>query len=243
MASTLTDANSDNPYVRLEGACTSQRRVYSLLSPLLLMLLLLLLRSPVRQQPALVSLGSNFGLPDSVVVVTEANVAAARERLRAALLANGGPNCHGQFSPHRYAFLFAPGSYDLDVEVGFYTQVAGLGRRPEDVTFTGRRGVHVDNCGPRPPAPHVGSPYADVGALDNFWRSAENLRVSGTLVWATSQAALAAAPSPVHTSRREEMLFTGFPRRRRRCAASSPSAWSSLRRAGGRRAASPRTCG
>ena len=76
------------------------------------------------------------------------------------------------------------------------TQVAGLGRTPEQVTFTNRagRGLTVRNCGPEPPGPaHQGRPlaggYADVGALNNFWRSAENLRVNGTLVWAASQAA------------------------------------------------------
>ena len=31
------------------------------------------------------------------------------------------------------------------------------------------------------------NPNPKLGALDNFWRSAENLRVNGTLVWAASQ--------------------------------------------------------
>mmetsp|Transcript_47549 Transcript_47549/g.110287 ORF Transcript_47549/g.110287 Transcript_47549/m.110287 type:complete len:554 (-) Transcript_47549:128-1789(-) len=67
--------------------------------------------------------------------------------------------------------------------------VAGLGRRASEVNFTGSRGVHALNCGPHPPSPHIGKPYADVGALDNFWRSAENLHVDGLMRWATSQAA------------------------------------------------------
>jgi len=138
----------------------------------------------------------NFGLPASVVIVAEDTVEHARERLHAALRTNSGPNCRGQFSPHRFAFLFLPGEYALDLEVGFYMQVAGLGRAPEQVTFINQqgRGLHVRNCGPEPPGPpHQGRPgvggYADVGALDNFWRSAENLRVNGTLLWAASQAA------------------------------------------------------
>ena len=116
----------------------------------------------------------NFGLPASVVIVAENTVEHARQRLRVALSANSGPNCRGQFSPHRFAFLFLPGNYELDLEIGFYMQVAGLGRTPEQVTFTNRagRGLHVRNCGPEPPGPpHQGRPliggYADVGALDN----------------------------------------------------------------------------
>src|SRR4029450_9499357 len=42
-----------------------------------------------------------------------------------------------QFGPGRYAYLFKPGQYNLDVEVGFYMHVAGLGRSPDDVSITG----------------------------------------------------------------------------------------------------------
>src|SRR5579859_4335414 len=38
-----------------------------------------------------------------------------------------------QFGSDRYALLFKPGMYDLDVQVGFYTQVIGLGKSPDDV--------------------------------------------------------------------------------------------------------------
>src|ERR1051326_5183122 len=36
-----------------------------------------------------------------------------------------------QFGSDRYALLFKPGKYDLDVQVGFYTQVIGLGKSPD----------------------------------------------------------------------------------------------------------------
>ena len=39
-------------------------------------------------------------------------------------------NVPGQWAWTRYALLFMPGTYDLKVEVGFYTSVAGLGRLP-----------------------------------------------------------------------------------------------------------------
>lgn len=38
-----------------------------------------------------------------------------------------------QFGTERYAILFKPGTYQVLFDVGFYTQVAGLGRNPDDV--------------------------------------------------------------------------------------------------------------
>jgi len=42
-----------------------------------------------------------------------------------------------EFSDKRYAFLLTPGSYNLDVRVGYNTQVIGLGESPDDVTIIG----------------------------------------------------------------------------------------------------------
>ena len=83
-----------------------------------------------------------------------------------------------QFGTNRYALLFMPGSYNVSVPVGFYTQVAGLGAQPTDVTLTGG-GVHVDAA------------WSGGNATQNFWRGVENLSdtpSSGTLEWAVSQA-------------------------------------------------------
>jgi hypothetical protein len=83
-----------------------------------------------------------------------------------------------QFGPERYAYLFKPGHYNLDVNVGFYTQVLGLGQTPDAVTITGA--VHSE-------ANWLG----DGNATCNFWRSCENLAVAPTgsapLHWAVSQ--------------------------------------------------------
>lgn len=102
---------------------------------------------------------------------------------------NGGhtPGNHGQFSTARYAFLFAPGTYTADVPVGFYTTIHGLGETPESVVFSGDKGVFCEE----------GDYEFDVGALDTFWRGAENFRHNGTaqwmgntgMLWAVSQAA------------------------------------------------------
>src|SRR5690348_6127990 len=47
-----------------------------------------------------------------------------------------------EFGPERHALLFLPGEYHLDVPVGFYTEVVGLGASPDAVHITGN--VHAD---------------------------------------------------------------------------------------------------
>ncbi len=89
----------------------------------------------------------------------------------------------------RYSLLFKPGTYGstanpLDIQVGYYTEVAGLGQNPGDVTING--GVTAYG--------HNGS-----GSLNTFWRSVSNLTVhvvptadgchTGNEMWAVSQAA------------------------------------------------------
>ncbi|MEU9201480.1 discoidin domain-containing protein [Streptomyces sp. NPDC048332] len=84
-----------------------------------------------------------------------------------------------QFGSGRHAFFFKPGTYDnINAQIGFYTQIAGLGLKPDDTTFNGD--VTVD------------AGWFNGNATQNFWRSAENLAlnpVSGTDRWAVSQAA------------------------------------------------------
>ncbi|GAA4266895.1 adenylyl cyclase [Frondihabitans peucedani] len=91
----------------------------------------------------------------------------------------------------RVALLFEPGTYGtaadpLVFQVGYYTEVAGLGQSPTDVTINGAVNVYnrcltADNC----------------IALDNFWRSISNLTINptggtgcrtNTEFWAVSQA-------------------------------------------------------
>jgi hypothetical protein len=83
-----------------------------------------------------------------------------------------------QFGTGRFAFLFKPGRYELDLPVGFYTHVAGVGRNPGDVTIAGH--VWTDAA------------WMNHNATCNFWRAVENLTVAppdGVNVWAVSQAA------------------------------------------------------
>ncbi len=105
-----------------------------------------------------------------------------------AIAAQQVPN---QFGPQRYALLFKPGTYGsaahpLNFQVGYYTEVAGLGASPSDVVINGS--VYVRN-------------QCDSGgcvALNNFWRSLSNLTINVTTptfgcysgeFWAVSQAA------------------------------------------------------
>ena len=80
----------------------------------------------------------------------------------------------GQFTEDRYALLFEEGSYDVTVYEGYYTSVAGLGLAPTDTKLGG---FHV---------------YADLesnnNATHNFWRTVENVTVTGNVQWAVSQA-------------------------------------------------------
>ena len=64
----------------------------------------------------------------------------------------------------------------MDVPVGFYTQVLGLGVTPDLVEFTSQSGVFSSEE----------SPKITQGSLTNFWRSAENFK-TGDMMWAVSQ--------------------------------------------------------
>ena len=101
-----------------------------------------------------------------------------------------------QFGPQRYALLFEPGTYGsvvdpLIFQVGYYTEVAGLGQSPGDVVVNGSIDVY-NQCF----ATTDGT--SNCIALDNFWRSLSNLTINvaggsgcqtNTEFWAVSQAA------------------------------------------------------
>jgi hypothetical protein len=82
-----------------------------------------------------------------------------------------------EFGPKRHALLFLPGEYHLDIAVGFYTQVLGLGAAPDAVHISGN--VHAD------------ASHDNNNATTTFWRAAEGFSVTpagGTMQWAVSQA-------------------------------------------------------
>ncbi len=84
---------------------------------------------------------------------------------------------HNEFGPQRNALLFLPGSYSVDVPVGFYTEVMGLGASPDATRIAGN--MHAD------------ANLEHNNATTTFWRAAEGLSVAptgGTMQWAVSQA-------------------------------------------------------
>ncbi|RYC04474.1 adenylyl cyclase [Nocardioides zhouii] len=102
-----------------------------------------------------------------------------------------------EMSSERWSLLFLPGTYGtaaepLQIKVGYYTEVAGLGASPSDTVINGKVEVYNRCLSDGPTQPYC-------VALNNFWRSLSNLTidVNGTgqdgcrasaNFWATSQA-------------------------------------------------------
>jgi hypothetical protein len=83
-----------------------------------------------------------------------------------------------EFGDNRYALMFKPGNYQLDIKVGYYMSIIGLGESPNDVVING---LLISK----------GEPNGNVTC--NFWRSVENITFAppnGALnIWGVSQAA------------------------------------------------------
>ncbi len=128
--------------------------------------------------------------PANVKIFTSATSTATIQATCDAIFAtNGGqtPPDHGQFVNNGYALLFAPGTYTgLTINIGYYTSILGLGTSPSATTINS-----------------VSSPQGNnnfqIGALNSFWRSAENFSTTPAthwsstpligMTWAVSQAA------------------------------------------------------
>jgi hypothetical protein len=137
---------------------------------------------PVKTPAGVPDLGPNVKIFDPSMSTSE---------IKAAVDAIAAEQVSNQFGTQRYALLFMPGTYGsptapLNFQVGYYTEVAGLGSLPGDVSVNGTIDVYNQCFGP-----------GDCTALVNFWRSLSNLTInvagkdgcqSGEF-WATSQAA------------------------------------------------------
>lgn len=83
-----------------------------------------------------------------------------------------------QFGTPRDAIMFKPGTYNIEIPVGFFTHVIGLGALPDDVHIVGQVVSY-------PVLPNNNS-------TQNFWRGIENFSVTppgGGMLWSVSQAA------------------------------------------------------
>ena len=83
-----------------------------------------------------------------------------------------------QFGTQRYELMFEPGTYNLSIPVGFYTEIVGLGQSPTQTVITGG-GIYANAA------------WNDGNATENFWRGVDNITLdpsSGSTEWAVSQA-------------------------------------------------------
>ncbi|WP_426506922.1 adenylyl cyclase [Dactylosporangium sp. McL0621] len=136
--------------------------------------------------------GRPSGQPDFGPNVKIFDPSMTVEQIQATVDAVHAQQVDNEMGTQRYTLLFKPGTYGtpdhpLVFQVGYYTEVAGLGLNPTDTVINGHVDVYnrclaADNC----------------IALVNFWRSLSNLtinvagaadcRASGEF-WAVSQAA------------------------------------------------------
>src|SRR6266511_1831516 len=137
-----------------------------------------------------VSEGAGAATPDFGPNVKIFDPSMSTSEIKAAVDAIAAQQVPNQFGTQRYALLFKPGTYGsaaapLNFQVGYYTEVAGLGSSPHDVTVNGTIDVYNQCFGP-----------GDCTALVNFWRSLSNLTINVAgkggcqfgEFWATSQA-------------------------------------------------------
>jgi hypothetical protein len=165
--------------------------------------------TPVRSRLAVLLVAAVIGASVSLALIGGASAATnalpnfgpnvlvfdpsmPQSQIQAAVDSVAAQQVDNEFGTQRYALLFMPGTYGsaanpLVFQVGYYTEVAGLGASPNDVTINGHVDVYnrclaPDNC----------------VALVNFWRSLSNLTINVTGLdgcrasgdfWAVSQAA------------------------------------------------------
>jgi hypothetical protein len=137
--------------------------------------------------PTAAAAGADLG--PNVYVFTPAMAQSTIQSTLDAIATQQVPN---QFGTQRYALFFEPGSYGttadpLVFQVGYYTEVAGLGQNPDQTVITGSIDSYNQCFG--------GS--SGCVATDNFWRSVSNLTIdvaggsgcqANTEFWASSQA-------------------------------------------------------
>jgi hypothetical protein len=117
-------------------------------------------------------------------------------QIQATLDAAHAAQVNNEMGTTRHAYLFKPGTYGtaeqpLQIKVGYYTEIAGLGASPTDVVINGKVEVYnrcLENGG-----------TSNCLALVNFWRTLSNLSInvnsagqdgcrSSANFWAVSQA-------------------------------------------------------
>ena len=116
--------------------------------------------------------------------------------IQAVLDATYAAQVDAEMGTRRYAYYFKPGTYGtaerpLQIKVGYYTEIAGLGATPGDVVINGKVEVYNRCLGD--------GGTSNCLALNNFWRTIANLSIqvngagqdgcrASANFWAVSQA-------------------------------------------------------
>ncbi|WP_194244229.1 adenylyl cyclase [Nonomuraea phyllanthi] len=135
-------------------------------------------------------------LPDLGPNVTVFDPGMPVADIQATLDAAHAAQVDAEMGTARHAYLFRPGTYGtaeqpLQIKVGYYTEIAGLGASPTDVVINGKVEVYnrcLEDGG-----------TANCLALVNFWRTLSNLSINvnaagqdgcraSANIWAVSQA-------------------------------------------------------
>jgi hypothetical protein len=96
-------------------------------------------------------------------------------QIQATLDAAHAAQVDNEMGTNRHAYLFKPGTYGtadqpLQIKVGYYTEIAGLGASPTDVVINGKVEVY-NRC-------LANGGTANCLALVNFWRTLSNLSIN-----------------------------------------------------------------
>ncbi len=124
---------------------------------------------PQKTHPTNPDFGPNVIIFDPSMPTSE--IQATADAIHAMQVSN-------EMGAERYSLLFLPGTYGTDeeplqIKVGYYTEVAGLGASPGDVQINGAIEVY-NQCFDDPNNPE----FIGCFALNNFWRSLSNLTIN-----------------------------------------------------------------
>ncbi|WP_043444411.1 adenylyl cyclase [Arthrobacter sp. L77] len=152
--------------------------------------------APAGTTPAATKKAPPASAPDFGPNVTIFDPSMPVSEIQAAVDAVNTRQIDNEMGTEREALLFLPGTYGTDAEplqfkVGYYTEVAGLGASPSDVTINGKIEVY-NRC-------LEDNGTSNCIALNNFWRTLSNLTLevngagqdgcrASANFWAVSQA-------------------------------------------------------
>jgi hypothetical protein len=165
----------------------SRKRVTLVLGTIVAMIAALFLTAPSVAAAAAPAVAAQPDFGPNVVIFAPS---MPTSQIQAQVDAIHAQQVSNEMGEQRYALLFKPGTYGsaaapLNFQVGYYTEVAGLGLNPTDVVINGTIDVYNQCYG------------SSCIALNNFWRSLSNLTINVAgkggcqtgEFWAVSQAA------------------------------------------------------